>query len=83
MFSLRVPNARIEELAAAWASTGTWVEGFGGMRLSVALDATADARPVGRRDISELARDGEVELAMFLADPTDSPDHPVFRQLVA
>ena len=82
MFSLRVPNARIEELAAAWASTGTWVEGFGGKRLSVALDATADARP-SDVEISELARDGEVEFAMFLADPTDSPDHPVFRQLVA
>ena len=25
----------------------------------------------------------QVEFAMFLADPTDSPDHPVFRQLVA
>lgn len=82
MFSLRVPDRRIEQLAAAWRSTGTWVEGFGGKRLSVALDGTADARPTDA-EITQLSRTREVELAVLLAHPDDTPDHPVFGQLVA
>lgn len=82
MFYLQVPDERVEQLAAEWRSTGTWVEGLGGKRVSVALEGTPDARPTDA-EITELSRAGEVELAMLLADPDDSPDHPVFRNLVA
>jgi len=82
MFYLHVSDQRVEQLAAAWQSTGTWVEGFGGKRISVALEGTADARPTDA-EISELSRTGEVEFAMLLADPDDAPDNPVFRNLVA
>lgn len=82
MFYLHVPDKSIEQLAAAWRSTGTWVEGFGGKRMSVARPGTADARPTDD-EITELSRTGKVQLAMLLADPDDTPDHPVFRQLVA
>jgi len=82
MFCLHVPDTRIEQLAAAWRSTGTWVEGFGGKRMSVALDGTAGARPTDA-EITQLSRTRELELAMLLADPDDTPDHPIFRHLVA
>jgi hypothetical protein len=82
MFALDVPDERIARLAAAWQETGTWVEGFGGKRFSVAREGGPETRPTDA-EIGLLARSGEVELAMLLADPDDTPEHPVFRQLVA
>jgi hypothetical protein len=82
MFSLDVPDTRIEQLADAWRATGTWVEGFGGKRISVAREGTETARPTAA-EICLLSSTGEVELAKLLADPGDVPDDPVFRCLVA
>jgi hypothetical protein len=82
MFSLSVPDGRIEELAAAWRATGTWVEGFGGKRLSIARDGMVGARPTAA-EICLLTSSREVELAKLLADPDEAPDDPVFRFLVA
>jgi hypothetical protein len=81
MFALCVSDERIEQLAAHWSETGTWVEGFGGKRVSVALDTTG-GRPTPA-DIEALSSSGELELAMLLASPTDTPEHPVFGQLVS
>jgi hypothetical protein len=82
MFSLDVPDTRIEQLAAAWRVTGTWVEGFGGKRISVAREGRATARPTAA-EICLLSSRGEVELGKLLADLDDVPHDPVFRFLVA
>jgi hypothetical protein len=76
-------RAAIELLAEQWRSTGTWVEGFaGGTALTVAVDRSADGHPTGS-ELATLAMSGQLEYAALLADPSEKPDDPVFRYVVA
>ena len=82
VYDLSVSEERIEQLARIWMATGTCVEGFGGKRVSVAVEARPDGRPT-ERELEDLEQSGELEFFLLLADPSDTPTHPVFRNLVA
>ena len=76
-------RAAIQLLAEQWRSTGTWVEGFAdGTALTVAVARLAGGHPTGP-EIATLAMSGQLEYATLLADPSELPDDPVFRYVVA
>jgi hypothetical protein len=76
-------RAAIQLLAEQWRSTGTWVEGFAaGTALTVAVDRLAGGRPTGP-EIATLAMSGQLDYVTLLADPSELPDDPVFRYVVA
>jgi hypothetical protein len=82
-FPADVDKALVQDLADEWRVTGTWVEGFaGGTALTVAVDRLAGGHPTGP-ELAMLAMSGQLEYATLLADPSELPDDPVFRYVVA
>jgi hypothetical protein len=83
VYPANADRAAIQLLADQWRSTGTWVEGFGaGTALTVAVDRLAGGHPTGP-EIATLATSGQLEYVTLLADPSELPDDPVFRYVVA
>ena len=82
VFPADAQKSDIEALAEQWTATGTWVEGFaGGTALAVAVDRQAGGHPTGP-ELAVLAM-GSLEHVTLLADPSELPDDPVFRYVVA